>query len=240
MPKLLLKFDASVLREVPVGSRPITIGRAPDNDIRIDNLAVSDHHARIYSEGGRLRVEDLNSLNGTFLNRYPTKKEALNSGDEIGVGKHLIVVDLEHDALGAYGLQPKAAASPKIEETVVLGRRPFDSGSKGNGSHTGNQTSRLRIATLAVLKGKTNRLDYQLSSKLVVIGKSSMATVQLRGWFAPSAAAQISQRADGYYICPLSGRALTVNEKRVNDPTRLEDGDLINVAGVSMKFMFHD
>ena len=239
MPRLLLKFDAAVLREVPIGSRPITIGRAPDNDIRIDNLAVSDHHARIYSENGRLRIEDLNSLNGISLNRYPIKKEALNSGDEISVGKHLIVVDMEHDAFASYGLPPKQAA-PKIEETVALGHRPFDSGSKGKDSRTGQQSSRLRVASLTVLKGKTNRLDYQLSSKLVVIGKSSMATIQLQGWFAPGAAAQISQRSDGYYISPLSGRALTVNEKRVEDPTRLEDGDLIKVAGVLMKFMFRE
>lgn len=121
----------------------------------------------------------------------------------------------------------------------MLGRRPFDSNSKGD-SNTGEKTARLRIASLTVLKGKTNRLDYQLSSKLAVIGKSPMATVQLQGWFAPGAAAQISQRSDGYYISPLSGRAVTVNGKRVSDPTRLEAGDLIKVAGVSMKFTLRD
>ena len=47
MPKLILKFEAAVLKEVVVGARPVTIGRAPDNDIQIDNLAVSSHHARV-------------------------------------------------------------------------------------------------------------------------------------------------------------------------------------------------
>ncbi|HEY7680308.1 MAG TPA: FHA domain-containing protein, partial [Terriglobia bacterium] len=65
MPKLVLKFEAAVLKEVPIGAQPVSIGRAPDNDIQIDNLAVSSHHAKVYSEEGRLVVEDLNSLNGT-------------------------------------------------------------------------------------------------------------------------------------------------------------------------------
>src|SRR2546422_11124296 len=73
MGRLLLKFDDAVLREVSLGSRAVTIGRAPDNDIPIDNLAVSNYHARIYTEAGRLVIEDLNSLNGTFVNDQPAR-----------------------------------------------------------------------------------------------------------------------------------------------------------------------
>jgi pSer/pThr/pTyr-binding forkhead associated (FHA) protein len=48
MPKLSLMFDNKIVKEVPVGSRPVTIGRSPDNDILVDNLAVSNYHAKIY------------------------------------------------------------------------------------------------------------------------------------------------------------------------------------------------
>ncbi|HEX8836788.1 MAG TPA: FHA domain-containing protein, partial [Candidatus Acidoferrum sp.] len=64
MPKLSLMFDDKLVREVPVGSRPVTIGRAPDNDLSVDNLAISSYHAKVYFEGGRMVIEDLNSLNG--------------------------------------------------------------------------------------------------------------------------------------------------------------------------------
>lgn len=40
MPKLILKFEAAVLKEVTVGPRPVTIGRAPDNDIQIGRAHV--------------------------------------------------------------------------------------------------------------------------------------------------------------------------------------------------------
>ncbi|MBA0087877.1 MAG: FHA domain-containing protein, partial [Acidobacteria bacterium Pan2503] len=54
MPKLTLMFDNKFVREVPVGSRPVTIGRAPDNDLSVDNLAVSSYHAKVYFEAGRM------------------------------------------------------------------------------------------------------------------------------------------------------------------------------------------
>ena len=69
MSRLVLKFESAALKEVPLGTRPVTIGRAPDNDIPIDNLAVSNYHARVYVEAGSLVVEDLNSLNGSFPER---------------------------------------------------------------------------------------------------------------------------------------------------------------------------
>src|SRR5271168_5101016 len=98
MPRLVLKFDSSTLKEVPLGTHPVTIGRAPDNDIQIDNLAVSNYHARVYVEAGSLVVEDLNSLNGSFLNDIRVERAVLKDGDSILVGKHHILVDQAHDA----------------------------------------------------------------------------------------------------------------------------------------------
>ena len=73
MPLLIVKFEGSVLQKVPTNSGSITIGRGPDNSIAIDNLAVSSHHAEIRSEQGHLVIEDLDSLNGTFVNSQRVK-----------------------------------------------------------------------------------------------------------------------------------------------------------------------
>ena len=56
MPKLSLMFDNKIVKEVSVGTRPVTIGRSPDNDLPVDNLAVSNHHAKVYYEAGRMVV----------------------------------------------------------------------------------------------------------------------------------------------------------------------------------------
>jgi len=49
MAKLSLMFEKRLVKEVPIGTRPVGIGRAPDNDLPVDNLAVSNHHARVFS-----------------------------------------------------------------------------------------------------------------------------------------------------------------------------------------------
>jgi pSer/pThr/pTyr-binding forkhead associated (FHA) protein len=242
MPKLVLKFESAVVREVPIGKKPITIGRAPDNDVQIDNLAVSDHHARISSQDNKLRIEDLDSLNGISLNGAPIEKEWLHSGDRVSIGKHVIIVDLEHDVAIYDKIKPKAA-TPKLEETYVMAShsRP-DSGPYPAQDGTSEEASpdRTRVPSVVVLKGKTAQKEYLLSNRLTLIGKSPMATLRLKGWFAPPAAAQINQRKDGYYFTSLSKRGALINGRQVSGPTLLSEGDLIEVAGVSLKFMVRD
>lgn len=237
MPKLVLRFDNRTLKEVPLGTSPVTIGRAPDNDICIDNLAVSNYHARVYSDSGRLQVEDLKSLNGTFLNGTKVKKEWLNSGDVILIGKHSVIVDETHDA--AVADKTRKVSAPKVDETVIYDpkghgftRAPADAVPSGAG--------RVRVPSLIVVEGKTNGVEYSLASQLVLIGKSPMATVRLRGWFAPKVAAQISRRQDEYHLTGTGKRALRINGSAVTGDTCLKDGDLIEVAGVRLRFSYRD
>jgi len=119
MAKLSLMFDNKLVREVPLGSRPVTIGRAPDNDLSVDNLAVSNYHAKVYFEAGRMVVEDLNSLNGTFVNDLRIERATLHDGDKVHIGKHIIKVDTSGDAPVPWQSGRKAAA-PRINETMVL------------------------------------------------------------------------------------------------------------------------
>ncbi len=241
MARLVLKFEASVLKEVPVGSRPVSIGRAPDNDISIDNLAVSNHHARVYSEAGRLIVEDLNSLNGTFVNEQRIERATLRDGDSILIGKHHIVVDETGDAaLPLYG--GRKIATPKVDETVVLDtreRRELLQQAVAIGERSQIAPDRARVPSLVVLSGRTDQKDYRLSNKLTVIGKSKMATVRLRGWFAPRVAAQINKHEDGYYL-GRGDRVPKINGEPITGLTRLNDGDLIEVGNVRLNFVYRD
>src|ERR1700690_510538 len=117
MAKLTLMFEDKLMKEVPIGSRPVGIGRSPDNDLPVDNPAVSNYHARVYVEAGRLVVEDLDSLNGTFVNDLRVERATLHDGDSIWVGKHHIKVDASGDAAIPWDTGRKAAA-PKINETM--------------------------------------------------------------------------------------------------------------------------
>jgi len=229
-----------VLREIPIGSQPTTIGRAPDNDIPIDNLAVSNYHARVYAEGGRLVVEDLNSLNGTFVNDLRVERTTLRDGDSIAIGKHHIVVDEKHDGALPLDAGHKVTA-PKVDETVILdtGRRRKLLQQAVAAGESPLAHTRVRVPILSVVSGRTNQKQYVLSNKLTVIGKSKMATVRLRGWFAPQVAAQINKRDDGYYL-GRADRVPKINGQLISGPTRLNDEDLIEIGGVRMVFLYPD
>jgi FHA domain len=242
MAKLSLMFDDRLVKEVPVGGRPIGIGRSPDNELPVDNLAVSNYHARVYFEAGRLVVEDLDSLNGTFVNDLRVERATLHDGDSIWIGKHHIKVDASGDTPAGYDTKPKGAAAPRINETMVLdtkARRDMLQQAAAMGERTQFAVGRLKVPTLVVIGGKTDQKEYVLTNKLTVIGKSKLATVKLKGWFKPQLAAQINQRDDGYYVGP-GDKVPTVNSAPIPGPQRLNDGDVIEVCGVRMNFVFRD
>src|ERR1700694_2496466 len=93
MPKLSLMFNNKIVKEVSVGSRPVTIGRSPDNDLPFDNRAVSNYHAKIYFEAVRMVVEGLDSLNGPFVNDLRIERATLHDGDNVHIGNQRIKVD---------------------------------------------------------------------------------------------------------------------------------------------------
>ncbi len=241
MPKLSLMFDSKLVREVPVGGRPVTIGRAPDNDLAVDNLAVSSYHAKIYFEAGRMVIEDLNSLNGTFVNDLRVERATLHDGDKVHIGKHIIKVDTSGDALVPWQSGRKAAA-PRINETMVLDtkeRRQMLQQAAAMGESMQFASTRVKVATLMVLAGNTDQREYILTNRLTVIGKSAMATVRLKGWLKPQMAAQINQRDDGYFLGP-GDKVPSVNGRFISGPTRLNDGDLIEVSGVKLNFIYRE
>jgi len=247
MPKLVLKFENSVLKEVPVGSKEVSIGRSPENGLVIDNPAVSHYHARVFNEEGRLMLEDFGSMNGTFVNGQRVKMVTLKPGDSVGIGKHTIVIseskELDGFALaGSNGGSVKPPA-PKINETVMLDtkeRREFLQKVAAVGESAQVAPARVKVATLIIRKGRTDQREYSLNDKLTVIGKSAMATVKLKGWFAPKAAAQITRKDDNSYVIGAADKTPTVNGVPIAHPATLKSGDVINVAGIELEFVYRD
>ncbi|MGD0955654.1 MAG: FHA domain-containing protein [Candidatus Acidiferrales bacterium] len=244
MPKLVLKFENSVLKEVPVGSSEVSIGRSPDNGLVIDNPAVSHYHARVFHEEGRLMLEDFGSLNGTFVNGQRVKMITLKPGDSVTVGKHSIVVSESREPnSSAPGNGDARPATPKINETVMLdtkARRDLLQQVAAAGESPQMAPARLKVPTLVVRKGKTSQREYMLNDKLTVVGKSAMATVKLKGWFAPKAAAQINRREDNSYYIGAADRVPNVNGQPIAHPTKLLSGDIIDVAGIELEFVYRD
>ena len=102
-----------------------------------------------------------------------------------------------------------------------------------------------RTGMLTVIQGKTDEPSYLLSSKMSVIGKSAMASIKLKGSLfksPPEVAAMVSKRENKYYITQQDKHAsVKVNgEDASNGQRLLEDGDIVEVAGVKMSFAWHE
>jgi len=92
MAKLIVMLKDKVLKEVQVGPQGVKVGREPDNEIQLENPAVSRCHAEIYRQGYPFYIEDKKSTNGTYLNgAFVTWKAALSHNDKITIGKHTLV-----------------------------------------------------------------------------------------------------------------------------------------------------
>ena len=66
--------------------RPITIGRAADNDIGISDALASRHHARLVATPSGMQIQDANSVNGTFVNGERIKQKTLQENDIVTIG----------------------------------------------------------------------------------------------------------------------------------------------------------
>ena len=92
MPVLVQLADNVISQKFKLGDHKLSMGRSSDNDIQIDDRAVSSHHAWIepvYAEDAeftRYRLIDLNSTNGTFLNEKQVSEEMLRHNDRVRIG----------------------------------------------------------------------------------------------------------------------------------------------------------
>lgn len=81
-----------IARSCELDSDLVVIGRNPDCEISLPSSTVSRRHAQIRREGSRFHLTDLNSTNGTLLNREPViGEELLHDRDEIGVGIYRLI-----------------------------------------------------------------------------------------------------------------------------------------------------
>ncbi len=196
-------------------NRELTIGRALDNDLILNDAAVSLHHARIAKVQAAFYIEDLGSTNSTFVNDMRTDEQQLIQGDQIRIGDQVLI--FEHTEADAAAL-----LAEMLDETVMLSPR---------------QTTTTRKATLLVVEGRTDRIQYELTGPSVVVGSAAHATIKLRGWFAPRMAAQLNRHPAGYTIHPgPAQKGLRVNGHSVDTSLVLKDGDIIDVADVKLSF----
>ena len=102
--------NGSVVHSVQLGGRPLAIGRAPDNDLILTSAGISSHHALCFRERDEVRVRDLGSTNGTFLNDERITEAVLRVGDLLRLGE--VVLRATDDQQARVGFQIRRVDGP--------------------------------------------------------------------------------------------------------------------------------
>lgn len=281
MARLILSLDGQTLAEYNMTKERYTVGRLPDNDIRIDNAAVSGHHSLIINILNDSFLEDLNSTNGTYVNGKLIKKHALQHDDVITVGHHQLryvddraaeepgddefektmvleatgrveqhVSEAVAAAAGNGAEAPapeppaepsadphrEAAAGPSAEpqrEPASASAAPGAASAAFSPTSTqnldGDAAPAVPLAKLQVLSGQFAGRELELKKALTTLGRPGVQV------------AAVTRRAEGYFIVHVesgsAGDYPLVNGMSIGPQARrLDDNDVIQLAGVKMGF----
>jgi len=233
MAKLVLSFNGDVVKEYQLDKEIITIGRKSDNDIHIDNLAVSGNHAKILTILNDSFIEDLDSTNGTFIDNDKISKHALKNDDCIIIGKHQLqyintnATDGESEFEKTMIIRPDAEGMPETEEAdkdieKSIGKIAADLASAGT-ANSGPGSARLQLTS-----GTNAGKELQLTKILTTLGRPGVQV------------AAITRRPTGYFLIIVDAgkenKMPLVNDVEINKQHPLADDDVIEVAGIQMRF----
>ncbi len=240
MARLVLSLDGQVMAEYNMNKERYTVGRLPDNDIRIDNAAVSGHHSLIINILNDSFLEDLNSTNGTYVNGKLIKKHALQHGDVITVGHHqlrFVEDDEQQDEFEkTMVIQPSSRPVEKVRAASEAAEKASPSLSATGKSRTLDPAAlngaAMKKAKLQVLSGAFAGRELELNKALTTLGRPGVQV------------AAITRRSEGYFIVHVdSGKSddfPLVNGTPIGgQATRLSDNDVIQLAGVKMGFFLN-
>ena len=229
--KLLIRLNNSLVGDFSIENEVTTVGRKGENDITLDNLAVSGKHARILYIGGEAFLEDLDSTNGTYVNSEKISKHLLKNGDLITIGQY----QLKFEGL--------SGEEDDFEKTVVI--QPYAVGMEGTAAFQAAAlekekqkkddaaTAELlasgeKPALLQLLSGPNNGKKMALNKSITRLGKPGEQV------------AAIAKRPQGYFIMHLGGdtpQPLLNGTKVSTQATVLAHGDIIEMGKVRMKIM---
>jgi len=239
MARLILSLNGQTMAEYNMSKERYTIGRLPDNDVRIDNPTVSGHHSLIINILNDSFLEDLNSTNGTYVNGKLIKKHALQHGDVVTVGRHqLRYVDSVNDdddddefartmVIDSSDVAARAAANGGGSAAAAVVARAERPEEQTIGADTNAKP--LPVAKVQVLNGTFAGREVILNKAVTTLGRPSVQVIA------------ITRRSEGYSIVKVENEPdrepPSVNGEALGAQARLlRDNDVIQIIGIKMGF----
>ena len=228
MAHLTLMVQGREVRRFVLNPAVTTIGRAQDNDIVINNLALSRRHAEVHFRGGRYQVEDVGSQNGVFINSERIRgARPLDPDDKITLGTYQFVFcdEAKRDP------DVRGARNRRRQEVTQLEEIEAKKAKRSSESD--------EAAPLLVLKYNDVELQrFVLKNGKCLIGRGKDCDIQIAERRLSRRHCQVRMDLNKAILEDLGSQNGTfVNRRRIPDRRDLQDGDVLNFAEYSILFV---
>jgi pSer/pThr/pTyr-binding forkhead associated (FHA) protein len=233
MAKFIVFYNGEQLKTFDIDEPVITIGRLPENTISIANMGVSRRHVRIEEDADRVLIlNDLNSLNGTYVNGKKVKKQPLADGDKISIGKYVIIfrkadsVLDQPEGMNISGTQNEPALTDDTGESSAV-----------ESDDDSLPDSAIDAGGHAVLIETDKHVVYKLDKTYLTMGCGETDDIFISGFLIGKGQISIEKKDDGFYICAskVIGK-LKVNGHSVKNH-QLKHKDRIEIGGNTFRYM---
>ena len=258
MPNLTLKYNDKSFGDYQLQkSLSLTIGRRKSNDVVIENLSVSGHHAKIDSVGDGFVLIDLQSKNGSFVNEQLINSHWLKHGDVINIGEHSLVFYYTKDEQmpddDSAELEKTTLMDTNRHRSMMVRSNPtksinvvrFWDKSRNPGMMEESIPKAPRPLTLSRKNETVGVLKYlaggsgkvELIRKITTIGKHTTSDVVVKGFMVGRTAATINKRPDNFLLSYVGGLSIPkLNKEPVKQPIILNDLDIIDIGSTKLQF----
>jgi pSer/pThr/pTyr-binding forkhead associated (FHA) protein len=213
VPKIAIKLDGELTKQVSLTKNRTTLGRRPNNDVVLEDLAVSGRHACLILEGQQVTIEDLDSTNGTYVNGRSVKKQLLQENDTIEIGHFSIIFSSKADATDTPPDNPQAPAQDADWPQAF--------------TDLAEPSAKQLQGRIKVVSGGASGREMPLTKSVTTFGKPGVAV------------AAITLRGSNYYVHHVEGTQVPLlNGAAVGEePILLQHGDQISLSGTVLQFL---
>ncbi len=220
MPEIIVKLGERIIHRYFFDKDTLSVGRARDNDIVIENLSVSRNHCRIKRQDGKFFLTDMNSANGSLVNGVRITKTEVVHNDQITIGKHTLIFLAQEEA----GSGPVPVSAPPSAQPMAAG--PSETASPIPGE----------VGQFTVTKGKQAGQEFYAANAETSIGRAGENDIRLHDWFVSKKHALVRRDGSRFVLKDLeSWRGTTVNGNSVRE-AELRDGDEIIFGTTVLNF----
>jgi FHA domain len=208
MASLVATVEGVEIMRVNLKKASTSLGRKRQNDIVLDNMAVSGEHCVFEIEGrGEVYVKDVGSTNGTYLNgRVVRARELLTDQDSLAIGNFRLVFSSAE--------QPRPRASQDDTRTLWL-----DSGMPGIGG--------VVAASLKVRNGNSAGLEVPIVKMVTTFGQPGSSVISIA-----------HRRNGYYVASMNTTAPVLLNSRELGEePRLLAHGDVLDLSGMQMEFL---